>query len=111
MGRAAAEGAELAVVTSDNPRTEEPAAIIADILPGLERTGLPRLSAAELSRGGRGFAVEPDRRAAIAVAVAGARQGDAILLAGKGHEDYQIVGRERFPFSDREEARRALGSA
>jgi UDP-N-acetylmuramoyl-L-alanyl-D-glutamate--2,6-diaminopimelate ligase len=111
MGEAAARRADLVVVTSDNPRTEDPAAIIRDIVPGVERTGLPRLSPAELSRGERGFTVEPDRRAAIALAVAAAREGDAILLAGKGHEDYQIVGRERLPFSDREEARRALGIA
>jgi UDP-N-acetylmuramoyl-L-alanyl-D-glutamate--2,6-diaminopimelate ligase len=111
MGEAAARGADAVVVTSDNPRTEDPAAIIGDILPGLERSGLRRLSAAELSRGERGFAVEPDRRAAIELAVASAREGDAVLLAGKGHEDYQVVGREKRPFSDREEARRALGIA
>jgi UDP-N-acetylmuramoyl-L-alanyl-D-glutamate--2,6-diaminopimelate ligase len=70
-----------------------------------------RLSAEALRRGERGFAVEPDRRAAIALAVAAAREGDAILLAGKGHEDYQIVGKERLPFSDRDEARKALGIA
>jgi UDP-N-acetylmuramoyl-L-alanyl-D-glutamate--2,6-diaminopimelate ligase len=111
MGEAAARRADVVVVTSDNPRTEDPAAIIRDIVPGLERTGFPRLSPAALSRGERGFAVEPDRRAAIALAVASAREGDAILLAGKGHEDYQVIGRERHPFSDREEARRALGIA
>jgi UDP-N-acetylmuramoyl-L-alanyl-D-glutamate--2,6-diaminopimelate ligase len=111
MGEAAARGADAVVVTSDNPRSEDPAAIIGDIVPGVERAGLRRLSAAELSRGERGFVVEPDRRAAIALAVASAREGDAVLLAGKGHEDYQLVGRERLPFSDREEARRALGIA
>jgi UDP-N-acetylmuramoyl-L-alanyl-D-glutamate--2,6-diaminopimelate ligase len=51
----------------------------------------------------------PDRREAIALAVAAARPGDAVLVAGKGHEDYQLVGAERRPFDDREEARRALG--
>jgi UDP-N-acetylmuramoyl-L-alanyl-D-glutamate--2,6-diaminopimelate ligase len=111
MGEAAARGADAVVVTSDNPRSEDPAAIIGDIVPGVERAGLRRLSAAELSRGERGFVVEPDRRAAIALAVASAREGDAVLLAGKGHENYQLVGRERLPFSDREEARRALGIA
>jgi len=108
MGRAAAAGAELAVVTSDNPRTETPEAIIADILPGL--AGTRRLSAEEARGGERGYVVEPDRRAAIALALECARAGDVVLLAGKGHEDYQIVGTEKRHFSDREEARRVLGS-
>jgi UDP-N-acetylmuramoyl-L-alanyl-D-glutamate--2,6-diaminopimelate ligase len=109
MGRAAADGSELVVVTSDNPRTEDPLAVIGEILPGLQ--AIPRLDAARAREGGRGYVVEPDRRAAIALAVAAARPGDAVLVAGKGHEDYQIVGAERRPFSDREEARRALGIA
>jgi UDP-N-acetylmuramoyl-L-alanyl-D-glutamate--2,6-diaminopimelate ligase len=110
MGRAAAEGADLVVVTSDNPRTEDPAAIIAEIVPGVEATGLAPLSPAAARDGARGFVVEPDRRAAIALAIASARPGDAVLVAGKGHEDYQIVGTEKRFFSDREEARRALGA-
>ncbi|HET9598939.1 MAG TPA: UDP-N-acetylmuramoyl-L-alanyl-D-glutamate--2,6-diaminopimelate ligase [Anaeromyxobacteraceae bacterium] len=110
MGEAAARGADLAVVTSDNPRTEDPDAIIGEVLPGLSAAGSRRLTGAEAHAGADGFAVEPDRRAAIALAVAAARAGDAVLLAGKGHEDYQIVGAERRPFDDREEARRALGS-
>jgi UDP-N-acetylmuramoyl-L-alanyl-D-glutamate--2,6-diaminopimelate ligase len=111
MGEAAGRGADQVVVTSDNPRTEEPAAIIAEILPGLERAGLERISADALRRGARGFVVEPDRRAAIALAVSASREGDAVLVAGKGHEDHQLVGGERLPFSDRDEARRALGMA
>ncbi len=110
MGRAAA-AADLAVVTSDNPRSEDPAAIIADVLPGLEGAGRPRLDADRARRGEDGFAVEPDRRAAIALALESARPGDAVLVAGKGHEDYQLFGAERRHFSDREEARRALGIA
>jgi UDP-N-acetylmuramoyl-L-alanyl-D-glutamate--2,6-diaminopimelate ligase len=109
MGRTAAGGADLAVVTSDNPRTEAPDAIIADVLPGVEQTGRARLSPEAARRGDDGYVVEPDRRAAIALAVACARAGDAVLLAGKGHEDYQIVGKEKRHFSDLEEARRALG--
>lgn len=111
MGEAAAKGADLVVVTSDNPRTEDPAAIIAEIVPGLERAGMRALSPAAVQRGDHGFVVEPDRRAAIALAVAAARDGDAILVAGKGHESHQIVGEERRPFSDRDEVRRALGIA
>jgi UDP-N-acetylmuramoyl-L-alanyl-D-glutamate--2,6-diaminopimelate ligase len=109
MGSAAVGGADVAIVTSDNPRTEDPGAIIADILPGL--AGARRLSPGEARSGARGFLVEPDRRAAIALAVSLARPGDAVLVAGKGHEDYQIVGTTKHPFSDREEARRALGIA
>ncbi|HSD80826.1 MAG TPA: UDP-N-acetylmuramoyl-L-alanyl-D-glutamate--2,6-diaminopimelate ligase [Solirubrobacteraceae bacterium] len=111
MGEVAARGADVVVVTSDNPRTEAPGAIIADILPGLERTGTARLSGPAAHGGARGFLVEPDRRAAIALAVSLARPGDAVLVAGKGHEDYQIVGTTKHPFSDREEALRALGTA
>ncbi len=110
MGRAAA-AADLAVVTSDNPRTEDPDAIIAGVLPGLEAAGRRRLDADQARRGEDGFTVEPDRRAAIALALASARAGDAVLVAGKGHEDYQLFGAERRHFSDREEARRALGIA
>ena len=111
MGKAAAARADLVVVTSDNPRTEDPGAVIAEILPGLDAAGMRRLSSAALREGERGYTVEPDRRAAIALAVEVAREGDAVLLAGKGHEDYQIVGKERHPFSDRDEARKALGIA
>jgi UDP-N-acetylmuramoyl-L-alanyl-D-glutamate--2,6-diaminopimelate ligase len=109
MARAAAGGAELVVVTSDNPRTEAPDAIIGDILPGL--AGVRRITAAEARACQSGYLVEPDRRTAIALAISCAGKGDVVLLAGKGHEDYQIVGTARHPFSDREEARRALGSA
>jgi UDP-N-acetylmuramoyl-L-alanyl-D-glutamate--2,6-diaminopimelate ligase len=109
MGEAAGRGADLTVVTSDNPRTEAPEAIIAEILPGLERAGRRRLTAAEARAGQPGYLVEPDRRAAIALAISCAREGDAVLLAGKGHEDYQLVGTERRHLDDREEARRALG--
>jgi UDP-N-acetylmuramoyl-L-alanyl-D-glutamate--2,6-diaminopimelate ligase len=110
MGEAAARGADVAIVTSDNPRSEAPEAIIEEILPGLERAGATRRSlesAAERS----GYLVEPDRRAAIRLALSLAREGDAVLVAGKGHEDYQIVGAERRHFDDREEARAALGIA
>jgi UDP-N-acetylmuramoyl-L-alanyl-D-glutamate--2,6-diaminopimelate ligase len=108
MGKVAAEGAELAILTSDNPRTEDPQAIIADVLPGL--AGKARLSPGEAKRGAEGFVVEPDRREAIALAVGCALPGDVVLIAGKGHEDYQIVGTEKRHFSDLEEARKALGT-
>ena len=111
MGAAAGRAADLTIVTSDNPRTEDPARILGEILPGVEQAGRRRLSAAEAVAGEAGYVVEPDRRAALELAVACARPGDAVLVAGKGHEDYQIVGTEKRHFDDREEARRALGLA
>jgi len=108
MGEIAARDADLAVVTSDNPRTEDPASIVAQIVDGLRRTGTPELAAAALTPGARGFHVEVDRRTAIRRAAAAAAAGDVLLIAGKGHEDYQIVGSTRLHFDDREEAAAAL---
>ena len=90
MGAIAGSLADVAVVTSDNPRTEEPEAIIRDILPGLEGT------AAEV-------VVEPDRRAAIRRALSLAKPGDTVVLAGKGHETYQEVGTRVLHLDEREE--------
>ena len=87
MGRAAGEGSDFVVLTSDNPRSEDPQAIIADALPGLLQTGTLH-------------AVEPDRRKAIALAISEAREGDIVLLAGKGHEKYQITREGTFPFEE-----------
>ncbi|MFO0624514.1 MAG: UDP-N-acetylmuramoyl-L-alanyl-D-glutamate--2,6-diaminopimelate ligase [Polyangiales bacterium] len=104
MGAAVAQGAHIAVLTTDNPRTESPEAIAADVLPGLR--GAMREAA---SRPGEGeFAVILDRAEAIAAAVALARPGDVVLIAGKGHETYQEVRGVRTPFDDREVAARAL---
>lgn len=94
MGRAAL-AADYAVVTSDNPRTEDPNAIIEDIVAGM-------------GEGTDHFEVVPDRRDAIARAIAVANPGDAILIAGKGHEDYQIIGTEKHHFDDREVAAEEL---
>jgi murE/murF fusion protein len=91
MGAAAAAGADLVIVTSDNPRSEEPEAIIEQILPGVPAP----------------FFVHVDRRVAIAAAVFEAVPGDIVLIAGKGHENYQILGAEKVHFDDREEAVRA----
>jgi UDP-N-acetylmuramoyl-L-alanyl-D-glutamate--2,6-diaminopimelate ligase len=95
MGRAATAGADLAIVTSDNPRSEDPLAIIDDIVPGAREGGGP-------------FVVEPDRREAIRLAVRRARPGDAVVIAGKGHETYQEIGAARIPFDDREVAAQEL---
>jgi UDP-N-acetylmuramoyl-L-alanyl-D-glutamate--2,6-diaminopimelate ligase len=108
MGAAAAAGSHLVIVTSDNPRTEDPLAIIREIEAGLKQSGLPRLDAAAAQRGETGYLVVPDRREAIRLAVSLARPGEAVLVAGKGHENYQIWGTERRHFDDREEVAQAL---
>jgi UDP-N-acetylmuramoyl-L-alanyl-D-glutamate--2,6-diaminopimelate ligase len=97
MGEVAARLSDVVVVTSDNPRTEDPEAILADIEAGLRSAGKPYLKSV-------------DRRAAIRRAVEEARPGDLVLIAGKGHEDYQIIGTEKQHFDDREVAREALAA-
>ena len=109
MGEAAARRSDLVVLTSDNPRTEDPRRILDEIEAGVRATGLAAL--ARPARGARGYVVEPDRRAAIALALRLAGPGDVVCIAGKGHEDYQIVGTEKRHFDDREEVRRVLGGA
>ncbi len=94
MGEVAERLADRLVVTDDNPRGESPAAIVAEIMAGLGAPGQAQ--------------VEHDRARAIALAVSGARAGDVVLVAGKGHEDYQQVGDIRHPFSDRDEVLRLL---
>jgi UDP-N-acetylmuramoyl-L-alanyl-D-glutamate--2,6-diaminopimelate ligase len=108
MGEAAA-GADLPIVTSDNPRSEDPDDIIGDILPGLEKAGLRRMSPAKARTGEKGYLVEADRAAAIALALSLAKENDTVLIAGKGHEAYQEQGGVKKPFDDLEEARKALG--
>jgi UDP-N-acetylmuramoyl-L-alanyl-D-glutamate--2,6-diaminopimelate ligase len=108
MGQAAGDGSHLAVVTSDNPRTEEPDAIISQIEPGLAAAGAHRLTEAAAQRGEPGYVILSDRREAIRLAVQLAEPHDAVLVAGKGHENYQIWGKERRHFDDREEVQQAL---
>ncbi len=108
MGEVAAQ-ADVPVVTSDNPRSEDPEEIVAQILPGLEKAGLRRMSAAKARTGERGYIVEVDRAAAIAAAIGLAKKDDTVLVAGKGHESYQEQDGEKRPFDDLEEARKALG--
>ncbi|MDT5293991.1 MAG: UDP-N-acetylmuramoyl-L-alanyl-D-glutamate--2,6-diaminopimelate ligase [Acidobacteriota bacterium] len=95
MGEAAAGLSEMVIVTSDNPRTEDPEAILFDVEVGLRAAGRPYLKIG-------------DRREAIRRAVAEARAGDIVVIAGKGHEDYQIIGTEKRHFDDREVAAEAL---
>ena len=110
MGEVVAGAADVAVVTSDNPRTEKADGIIEMILPGVVRAGLPRITERDLGGASRGYVVEPDRAAAIALAIRSARAGDTILIAGKGHEDYQILGTEKVHFDDREQAAVAIAA-
>ncbi len=108
MGQAAAAGSQLVIVTSDNPRSEDPEAIIHQIEPGLAAASLAPVTEAAARRGARGYLVVPDRREAIRLAVQLAGPGDGVLVAGKGHENYQIWGAERRHFDDREEVAEAL---
>ena len=110
MGEIAARYSDLAIITSDNPRTEEPLAIMEDVRAGIAPLGLREYRMEELAGGfgEKGFAAIESRRDAVRVAILAARPGDIVLLAGKGHEDYQIVGTEKFHFDDREEAAQAL---
>ncbi len=105
MARAVARYADRVIATSDNPRTEDPERILDAVEAGL--AGLPKLLPEQLSLRA-GYARISDRRAAIEAAVRIASESDTVVIAGKGHEDYQIIGRERLPFHDGEEARRAL---
>jgi UDP-N-acetylmuramoyl-L-alanyl-D-glutamate--2,6-diaminopimelate ligase len=108
MGQAAGAHADLIIATSDNPRSEDPLAILGEIEPGLVKSGKKRLDPRHARAGAAGYCVVPDRREAIELALRCAGTGDAVLIAGKGHENYQIVGAEKRPFDDRAEARRAL---
>jgi len=113
MGRIAAEMSDLAIVTSDNPRTEEPYSILEQIRIGITALDSYEYRLGELKSGfsKRGFIVQENRREAIRLAVRLAKAGDIILLAGKGHEDYQIIGTVKQHFDDREEAAAAFAEA
>lgn len=97
MGRIAAELADVVVVTSDNPRSEDPDFILSEIVPGVEE-----------KIGGKQYEVIADRRHAIFRAIKLAQEGDMVVIAGKGHEDYQILKDKTIHFDDREQAREAL---
>ena len=97
MGRVAGENSDLVFITSDNPRTEEPLKIIEEIEVGINATGTAYLSIS-------------DRRLAIGEAIKEAKTGDVVIIAGKGHETYQIVGNEKFHFDDREVAAEAIAA-
>src|SRR5258708_22395383 len=97
MGEAAGSLSDVVILTSDNPRTEDPEQILTDAEVGIQKTGKPYKKIA-------------DRREAIHYAISQAHANDLVLIAGKGHEDYQIIGREVFHFDDKEVAREALAA-
>ena len=111
MGEVTARRSDIAIVTSDNPRTEDPLKII-EMIRGGVATVHPREWSRDEARagGGRGYVVIPDRREAIRFAVSLLRKDDILLVAGKGHEDYQILGTTRIHFDDREELRNAFAT-
>jgi len=100
MGRAAVEQSDVVVLTSDNPRTEDPMTILREVEVGVREAlqGRPHVA----------YRMIPDRREAIGAAISEARSGDMVLIAGKGHEDYQIIGTKKIHFDDREVAREAI---
>ena len=115
MGEIAGRLCDLAIVTSDNPRTEDPEKIIDQILPGLKKTCDHEYSLSSLKTSfdktgfdKKGYVIEPDRKNAIKLGIAVSRQGDTVLIAGKGHETYQILGKKTIAFDDRKEAKQAL---
>lgn len=110
MGEVAARYSDLIVLTSDNPRTEDPLSIIEEVEQGFHLRSLAewhpdRMEAWRISKG---YLKIPDRREAIRMAIRVAHPGDIVLIAGKGHEDYQIIGKKKIPFDDRIEAKKAL---
>jgi UDP-N-acetylmuramoyl-L-alanyl-D-glutamate--2,6-diaminopimelate ligase len=100
MGRVAVRFSDVVVLTSDNPRTEDPADILAEVEVGVKEALKERPEV--------NYALVADRRLAIERAIREARTGDMVLIAGKGHEDYQIIGTKKFHFDDREVAREAI---
>ena len=95
MGEIAGKYSDLVIATSDNPRNEDPLKIISEITSGISDTNTP-------------FQVVPDRREAIQRAILGAKTGDVVIIAGKGHETYQIIGQDKFHFDDQKVAAEAL---
>jgi UDP-N-acetylmuramoyl-L-alanyl-D-glutamate--2,6-diaminopimelate ligase len=113
MGAIAGHYSDLAVITSDNPRTEDPAAIIEEIEEGMRAESIREMDQKEVSGGfkKKGYVKVLERREGIRLAIRLAKTADVVIIAGKGHEDYQIIGRERLPFDDRYEIKEALNSA
>ncbi len=103
MGEAATFYSDLTIVTSDNPRLEDPLAIIAEIETGIDRNKIQKIAPDNLKvkDDAHAYTVISERRKAIETAISAAQRGDIVLIAGKGHEDYQILGTNKIPFDDR----------
>ena len=113
MGEIAGRFSDVVILSSDNPRSEEPMSIIAELERGIERTGSNKKDPAgllSLPFDQHGYLVEPDRRRAIHLGCSIARPDDVVVIAGKGHEQYQIIGREKKFFDDRLEAKNGLAA-
>jgi UDP-N-acetylmuramoyl-L-alanyl-D-glutamate--2,6-diaminopimelate ligase len=110
MGTVAGKYSDLAILTSDNPRTEDPRAIMDEVEKGFKSLPLEEWHRNDMGawRSKKGYLKIPDRREAIRMAIHLAEPLDTVLIAGKGHEDYQIIGKQTFPFDDRVEAQKAL---
>jgi UDP-N-acetylmuramoyl-L-alanyl-D-glutamate--2,6-diaminopimelate ligase len=110
MGEMAGKYSDLSILTSDNPRAEDPLSILDEVERGLKSLSLKEWAAHEIAswRSRGGYLKVPDRREAIRTAIRLAQSSDTVLIAGKGHEDYQIFGKKRVPFDDRIEAQKAL---
>jgi UDP-N-acetylmuramoyl-L-alanyl-D-glutamate--2,6-diaminopimelate ligase len=106
MGKIAGNYGDLVIITSDNPRGEDPAAIVGEIEPGIRESGLDKVNP-DLPYNSRGYQIILDRRKAIQAAIQLAHKEDIVVIAGKGHEDYQIIGKTKRYFSDVEEAANA----
>ncbi len=106
MGKIAGNYGDLVIITSDNPRGEDPAAIVGEIEPGIRESGLDKVNP-DLPYNSRGYQIILDRRKAIQAAIQLAHNEDIVVIAGKGHEDYQIIGKTKRYFSDVEEAANA----
>jgi UDP-N-acetylmuramoyl-L-alanyl-D-glutamate--2,6-diaminopimelate ligase len=110
MGDAAVSYSDLTIITSDNPRMEDPLAIIAEIEKGIDQSKIAKMPCdqLEIANDNHAYTVIPDRRKAIETAIKIAKEADIVLIAGKGHEDYQIMGTSKMPFDDRVVAAQAM---
>jgi len=108
MGRVAGKNSDIVIITSDNPRREDPDVIINEIVPGVKGAGLKRIDLRDPQEV-KGYDLLSDRRKAIYSAINFAGKGDIVLIAGKGHENYQIIGSRREKFNDAHEV--ALAAA
>jgi len=110
MGQVASESSDVVIITSDNPRTEDPLSIIRQIEKGIPTDVMKKVDSSELENQNKVYTVIPDRREAIKRAIDIAKEGDIVLIAGKGHEDYQIIGRKKVWFDDRVVAKEFLAA-